>query len=202
GRRPRRPRRLNHDEERLREAAMKKSLTVSRRQFVVGSSLAAGGLAIGVPQAAFAQKAAAAVDAAEVGIWVAIKPNDTTLLRVVRSEMGQGTLTGLAQLIAEELECDWKKVTTETLTPGTNLANKRQWGEMGTGGSRGIRISQDYVRRGGAVARIMLLQAAANQWKVPVAELTVADGVVTHAASKRTTSYGKVAAAPAKLQPP
>jgi isoquinoline 1-oxidoreductase beta subunit len=116
--------------------------------------------------------------------------------------MGQGTLTGLAQLVAEELECDWKKVTTEQITPGSNLARKRAWGEMGTGGSRGIRSSQDYVRRGGAAARMMLLQAAADEWKVPVGELAVSDGIITHAASKRSTSYGKVAAAAAKIPPP
>jgi isoquinoline 1-oxidoreductase beta subunit len=73
---------------------------------------------------------------------------------------------------------------------------------MGTGGSRGIRTSEDYVRRGAAAARIMLLQAAADQWKVPVGELTVSDGIITHAATKRRTSYGKVAAAAAKLTPP
>src|SRR5205085_6172154 len=117
-------------------------------------------------------------------------------------EMGQGTHTGLAQLVAEELECDWRKVSVEAITPGQNLARKRVWGEMGTGGSRGIRVSQDYVRRGGAAARIMLLQAAADQWKVPVAELTVSKGVITHAASKRKTSYGKVAAAASKVTPP
>ena len=86
--------------------------------------------------------------------------------------------------------------------PGQNLARKRVWGDMSTGGSRGIRGSQDYVRRGGAVARMMLLQAAADEWKVPVGELTVADGVITHAASNRSTSYGKVAAAAAKLTAP
>jgi isoquinoline 1-oxidoreductase beta subunit len=93
-------------------------------------------------------------------------------------------------------------VSTEQVTAGQNLARQRVWGEMGTGGSRGIRVSQDYVRRGGAAARIMLLQAAAEQWKVPVEELSVADGVITHAASKRTTTYGRVAAAAAKLTPP
>ena len=111
-------------------------------------------------------------------------------------------MTGLAQLVAEELECDWKKVATEQITPGGNLARKRVWGEMGTGGSRGIRTSQDYVRRGGAVARLMLMQAAADQWKVPVGELKVANGVITHPASKRSISYGKVAAAAAKVTPP
>ena len=69
------------------------------------------------------------------------------MIRIARSEMGQGTMTGLAQLVAEELECDWKKVSTEFPTPGESLARKRVWGEMGTGGSRGIRTSQDYVRR-------------------------------------------------------
>ena len=86
--------------------------------------------------------------------------------------------------------------------PAHNLARKRVWGDMATGGSRGIRGSQDYVRRGGAVARMMLLQAAADEWKVPVGELTVADGVITHAGSNRSTSYGKVAAAAAKLTAP
>jgi isoquinoline 1-oxidoreductase beta subunit len=108
----------------------------------------------------------------------------------------------LAQLVAEELECDWKKVSTEGISPSRNLASKRAWGEMGTGGSRGIRVSQDYVRKGGAAARMMLLQAAADQWKVPVGEVTVSDGIVTHAASKRSTSYGKLAAAAAKVTPP
>ena len=173
---------------------------ISRRDFVIVSS-AAGGLALGfdLPDA-LAQKAAST--GSEVNAWVVIKPDDTCVVRVVRSEMGQGTITGLAQLVAEELECDWKKVRYEYPTPGESHARKRVWGEMGTGGSRGIRTSQDYVRRGGAAARMMLMEAAAQQWKVPVAELTVSDGIITHATSKRTVSYGKVAAAAAKLTPP
>jgi isoquinoline 1-oxidoreductase beta subunit len=191
-------------------SAVNKTRTLSRRSFIVGTAAAAGGgFALGVPMpsgsalAATAAKAAAAKGAgAELTHWVVIKPDDTVVIRIVRSEMGQGTLTGLAQLVAEELECNWKKVTTESITAGQNLARKRVWGEMGTGGSRGIRTSQDYVRRGGAAARTMLLQAAAEQWKVPAGELTVSDGVITHGASKRSTSYGKVAAAAAKLTPP
>jgi len=182
-----------------------KSAKLSRRKFVVGAAAAGGGLALGfnLPSgfgAAMAQ--GAATNGTEVNIWVAIKPDDTCVIRIARSEMGQGTITGLAQLVAEELECDWKKVTTEQITPGTNLARKRAWGEMGTGGSRGIRTSQDYVRRGGAAARIMLLQAAADEWKVPVGELKVANGVITHAASQRSVSYGKIATAAAKIEPP
>ncbi|PYN47660.1 MAG: aldehyde dehydrogenase [Candidatus Rokuibacteriota bacterium] len=177
----------------------------SRRSFIVGTAAAAGGLAIGVrlPFGSGSAEAQGAVEAgAEVHAWVVVKPNDTCVIRIARSEMGQGTRTGLAQLVAEELECDWKKVTTESITPGQNLARQRVWGEMSTGGSRGIRTSHDYVRRGGAAARMMLLQAAADEWKVPVAEVSVANGVITHASSGRKTTYGKVAAAAAKLTPP
>jgi isoquinoline 1-oxidoreductase beta subunit len=180
-------------------------MKLSRRAFIVGSAAASGGLAIGMrlplgAGPADAQSAPAA--GAEINAWVVVKPDDTCVIRIARSEMGQGTLTGLAQLVAEELECDWKKVTTESITPGQNLARKRVWGEMGTGGSRGIRTSQDYVRRGGAVARVMLLRAAAEQWNVPVAEVSVSDGIITHGPSGRRTSYGKVADAAAKLTAP
>ena len=131
-----------------------------------------------------------------------IKPDDTVVIRVVRAEMGQGSLTGLAQLVAEELECDWSKVTTEVPTPGQSLARKRVFGNFNSSGSRAIRESQEYVRKGGAAAREMLKQAAANQWKVPVSELTVSKGVITHKASNRTATYGKLAEAAAKLTPP
>ena len=183
---------------------------LSRRRFIVGSAtVAGGGLALGLPLPFGIDVAASPVEAAslatavpEVNAWVVIMPDDRCVIRIARSEMGQGTMTGLAQLVVEELECDWAKVSTEFPTPGESLARKRAWGEMGTGGSRGIRTSQDYVRKGGAAARMMLLQAAADEWKVPVAELTVSNGVITHAASKRTTTYGKVAAAAAKLPAP
>lgn len=177
--------------------------SVSRRTFIISSgAIAAGGLALGLP--AFIPDAAAQThgEAAEVNVWVVVKPDDTCVIRIARSEMGQGTRTGLAQLVAEELECDWKKVTTEMPTPGQSVARKRAWGEMSTGGSRGIRISQDYVRRGGAAARMMLVQAAANQLNVPVSELSVNQGVITHATSKRSLRYGQVAAAAAQLPSP
>src|SRR6187455_3269789 len=181
----------------MRKMTFGKGKPLSRRKFIVGSAaVAGGGLALGlnVPFAHGQQNGATN----EVNVWVAIKPDYTCVIRIARSEMGQGTLTGLAQLVAEELECDWSKVTTEGISPGRNLASKRAWGEMGTGGSRGIRTSEDYVRRGGAAARVMLLQAAAAQWNVPASELTVANGIITHASSKRSIRYGEVAAAAAK----
>ncbi len=173
---------------------------LSRRKFIVDSAAAGGGLALGFNP--FIIGSAEAAAATEVNAWVVVKPDNTCVIRIARSEMGQGTLTGLAQLVAEELECDWWKVATEHVFPGQNLARKRIWGDMATGGSRGIRGSQDYVRRGGAAARMMLVQAAADQWKVPVGEVSVSNGVITHAASKRRTTYGRVAAAAGKLTPP
>ena len=175
----------------------------SRRKFIVGSAAAGGGLALGLRLPFGAAPAAAqAAGNAEVNAWVVVKPDNTCAIRIARAEMGQGTHTGLAQLVAEELECDWSKVVIEPITPGQNLARKRVWRDMATGGSRGIRGSESYVRQGGAAARIMLTQAAANQWKVPLGELTVSNGIITHAASGRSVSYGEVAAAAANLTPP
>jgi isoquinoline 1-oxidoreductase beta subunit len=179
---------------------------VARRKFIIGSAaLAGGGLALGfnLPFGVTPAAAQSSIDGVpEINAWVVIKPDDTCVIRVARAEMGQGTHTGLAQLVAEELECDWKKVAIELVNPGSNLARKRVWGDMSTGGSRGIRTSQDYLRRGGAAARMMLMQAAANEWGVPVAELTATDSVVAHKASGRSASYGSFAAAAAKLTPP
>ena len=176
---------------------------VSRRKFLKGSAAAAGTVVFGFHLPVSKEAAAQAVPVApEVNAWVVIKPDETVVIRIARSEMGQGTLTGLSQLVAEELDCNWAKVTTEYPTPGQNLARNRVWGNFSTGGSRGIRESNEYVRKGGATARMMLLQAAADEWKVPVAECTVANGVITHAGSSRTTTYGKVAAAASKLAPP
>jgi len=181
----------------------KRTTNTSRRRFIVGSAAAGGGLAIGFTLP-FGVQSAAAQSAAdsEVNAWVVVKSDDTCVIRIARAEMGQGTHTGLAQLVAEELECNWTKVAIEQVTPGQNLSRKRVWRDMATGGSRGIRGSEDYVRQGGAAARMMLVQAACNEWKVPVGEATVADGIITHKASGRSTSYGKVAAAAAKLTPP
>ncbi|NBU19353.1 MAG: xanthine dehydrogenase family protein molybdopterin-binding subunit [Betaproteobacteria bacterium] len=176
---------------------------LTRRQFVVSSALASGGLALGFHFPAAAQSnELSTLGGDEINAWVVVRPDDSCVIRIARAEMGQGTHTGLAQLVAEELECDWAKVSLQTFTPGQNLARKRVWRNMSTGGSRGIRESHEYVRQGGAAARIMLLQAAAAEWKVSVNDLSVEKGVVTHAASGKTTSYGKLASQASKLPAP
>ncbi len=183
---------------------------MQRRGFLV--SAAGGGFALGwglpggiadaIAQTAGAPLTPASAGGTPVGIWVVIKPDDTTVIRIARSEMGQGTLTGLAQLVAEELGADWTKVTTEYVPPEANYASKRAWGEMLTGGSQGIRQSVDYVRQGGAAARTMLEQAAAAQWNVPAAECRGHNGAVTHAGSGRSQRYGALAEAAGKLPVP
>src|SRR6201996_2595241 len=175
---------------------------LNRRSFVIGGAALGSGLALGLDIPFGPEIARAADGSPEVNAWVVIKPDDTVVIRIARSEMGQGTLTGLAQLVAEELECDWSKVTTEYPTPGQSVARKRVWGDYSTGGSRGIRTSQDYVRKGGATARVMLIQAAADEWKVPASECTAANSIITHTPSGRTISFGKVAEAAAKITPP
>ena len=181
---------------------MNPKLSLSRRQFVIGATATGAGLSIGFALPGMTGEAVALTETPEVNAWVVIEPDDTVIVRIARSEMGQGTLTGLAQLVAEELECDWSKVTTEYPTPGENLARDRIWQSFSTGGSRGIRQSQQYVREGGAAARMMLTEAAAVAWDVPVSDCHASESVITHMPTGRTTTYGQVAGAASQLAPP
>lgn len=189
---------------------MKKDIiNVSRREFFITTGKVGTGFTLGLylsgcsKDSAAARKAAIdAVKEPEVNAWVVIHPDDSVIIRIARSEMGQGTLTGLAQLVAEELECDWSKVSTEYPTPGQNIARDNVWQSFATGGSQGIRGSHLYVRKGGAVARHMLIETAAQQWGVPMAECKAANSIITHQPSGRTTTYGSVATAAAELFPP
>jgi isoquinoline 1-oxidoreductase beta subunit len=175
---------------------------ISRRSFIITSAAVGGALAIGVNPFGGIAVVRAAEGSPEITAWVVIRPDDTVVLRIAYSEMGQGSLTGLAQLIAEELECDWNRVTWEFPTPGVNIARNRIWGDFETGGSYSIRGSHEHLRKAGAAARMLLVQAAANGWNVPAAECTVDKGVISHKVSGRKTTYGKVAGAAAQLEVP
>lgn len=178
------------------------AVDISRRRFMVGSAVGSAGLMLGMwlPFSTHAQ--ADYGDAAEVNAWVVVGSDNSVVVRVARTEMGQGTLTGLVQMVVEELECNWDDVTWEFPTPGQSLARGRPWGSFSTGGSRGIRESHQYVREGGAVARELLIAAAANAWSVPVSECSAKNGVITHSGSGRTVSFGAVAEAASRLEPP
>src|SRR5579863_9478527 len=112
----------------LEEAIMNHMPTLNRRAFVIGSAAIGSGLALGLDIPFGGPTVVRAADGSpEVNAWVVIRPDDTVVIRIARSEMGQGSLTGLAQLVAEELDCDWSKVTTEFPTPGRNLARNHVW---------------------------------------------------------------------------
>ena len=179
------------------------AVTLDRRQFLKSTAALGGGLALEFSAAGTAlAQVGGPISPLEVTHWIVIKPDDTVVIRVARSEMGQGSMTGLAQMVAEELGCDWSKVSTEFASPNEHIRRKRIWGSMSTGGSAGIRTSQEYLRKSGASAREMLVSAAATDWNVPAGECTVSNGVITHGASRRTTTYGKVAAKAGQLEAP
>src|SRR5216117_570275 len=172
----------------------------ARRKFLKQSAAIGGGLTVGFGfPAALAQKADAA---AEINAWVVIRPDDAIIIRYARSEMGQGSMTSAPMLVAEELECDWRRVKIEYASANANVKRKRAWGDMAAVGSRTIRNSQEYLRRAGATAREMLIAAAAQQWGVPASECSASNSFITHGAGGRRLSFGKVADAAAKLEPP
>jgi len=175
---------------------------IARRHFIISSATIGSGLAIGFDLSLAPAFANTASDAPEIGAWVVIQPDEKVIVRVVRSEMGQGTITGLAQMVAEELQCDWKNVSYSYPTPAESIKRKAVWGSFSTGGSRGIRTSEQYVRKGGAAARMMLVQAAAEQWGVLPSECEAQKGVITHKPTGRKTTFGKVAVAASKLPVP
>jgi isoquinoline 1-oxidoreductase beta subunit len=174
-----------------------------RRSFLIGASATAGGVALGfaIPFAA-PGRARGAEDASEITCWVVIEADDTVTIRVARDEMGQGALTGLAMLVAEELECDWDKVRTEIVSQEENLRRDRAFGDTATGASRSVASSQSYLRRAGAMAREMLIAAAAARWKVPAAECSARNSAIIHGPTGRSVTFGAVAEDAAKVEPP
>jgi isoquinoline 1-oxidoreductase subunit beta len=175
----------------------------NRRSFVVGASAVSGGLALGfaIPFGKSVRAETAAADT-EITCWVAIAPDDTVTIRVAHDEMGQGAMTGLAMLVAEELDCDWNKVLTHTVSPQENVRRNRVWGDTSTGASRSIATSHLYLRKAGASAREMLIAAAAARWNVPAGECTARNSVITHRPSGRTVTFGAIAQDAAKVEPP
>jgi isoquinoline 1-oxidoreductase beta subunit len=183
--------------------------TLTRRHFVITAATALGGFAIGLSAMAPHARAAGvrtypwdddAYNAHDIDAWIAIDPDDSILIRYQRSEMGQGSMTALPMMIAEELQCDWSKVRVEYASPNRNIRENRVYGDMVSTGSRTVRGSQKLVQQVGASARERLIAAAAARWNVPASECTAAASVVTHGPSGRTLRYGEVAADAAKVK--
>jgi isoquinoline 1-oxidoreductase subunit beta len=177
-------------------------LHLDRRSFLASIAATGGSLVLGFEIPFGTRATHAAVGPREITAWIVIEPDETVIIRVAKSEMGQGSFTALPMLVAEELECDWSKVRAEFALPHENRKRDRVWGNMSTGASRSISASQNELRRAGATARAMLIAAAAARWNVPMTECTAAQGVITHGPSGRSVTFGAIAATAADMKPP
>ncbi len=183
---------------------MSERSTVSRRGFLVRTAAAGGALVLGfyLPSGGRFRAAEGEAEKAEVNAWIIIQPDDTVVIRVARSEMGQGVLTSLPMLVAEELECDWARVGAEYALASDNLMRGDVYGSMATGGSRSVRGSEDYLRQAGAMARELLVSAAAQTWGVLPSECRAENSIIHHPSTGRHTTFGAVAQDAAKMPPP
>src|SRR5438067_5135801 len=168
--------------------------SVSRRTFLEG--LAAGGLLLSVEWPA----RAAGQGAAKLGGWLRIAPDGTVTLLTNTSEIGQGTNTALAQLVADELDLPWDKIRLE-MAPVEKEYFNPGWQEYATYGSGGVAYQAEAMRLAGARARTVLIEAAARRWKVPAAECTAKAGVV-NGPGGRSLGYGALARAAAQIALP
>lgn len=166
---------------------------MSRRCFLKASTTVLGAFTLGFMSDTPAGAQEAVTKLEEVNSWLVIHPDNAVVMRLTRSEMGQGSATGLAQLLAEELECDWERIRTEYVSPRENLARGEVWGDFQTGGSGSIRELHEPLRQAGAAARIMLISAAAEAWGVLEEECRAAGGIIRHSSTKRSVTYGAIA---------
>ena len=174
---------------------------LTRRRFVQSTALAGAALLVGFRLDG--GQALAADDVFAPNAFVQIAPDGTITIIGKHLEMGQGSHTGLAVILAEELDADWSQVRVEAAPADATRYNNLRWGPLqGTGGSTGLAESWEQLRRAGATARAMLVEAAAREWGVPASDITVDRGVLSHAPSGRRATFGELASKAAALQPP
>jgi isoquinoline 1-oxidoreductase subunit beta len=176
---------------------------INRRGFLKTGVAGATGLVIGfyLPEGTAHAAPVAMMPPASLNAWMQISTTDVVTIVIDKSEMGQGILTALCMIAAEELDCDWKTIHTE-FAPAAKEYFNPAFGMQGTGGSSSVRSSWDPMRKAGAAARDMLLQAAAAEWKVDKSTCRTENGIIYHDASKRNVTYGTVAKAASKLPVP
>ena len=176
----------------------------SRRQFLIGAAGAGAGLTIGfhVPMG-LASRALAADTINPINAYLQIDPDGTVTVLSAHMDGGQGIYTGIATLVAEELDADWSQLRVEGAAGNPKLYGNITWGGavQGTGGSSSIPSSWERYRRAGAVARAMLVEAAAQEWGVPAGEVRVEKGVISHASGK-SAGFGELADRAAGVAPP
>ncbi|MDB4975686.1 MAG: iorB, partial [Myxococcaceae bacterium] len=176
--------------------------SVSRRDFVKLASAAGLLLGVQIPFASKGRAAPATSASFPANAFVRITADELVTVIVKHHEMGQGTATGIATLVAEELDASWANVRVEYAPSNPKLYNNTAWGPVqGTGGSSAMKAGWEQMRKAGAGARALLVAAAASSWGVPAKDICVSEGVVTHASGKRAT-FGQLAALAAKQPVP
>ena len=175
---------------------------LSRRQLIRASVLGTGGFSLALQLPVMGQAADSDSARTPLALWVEIGSDNSVLIRYARSELGQGSMTAAPQLVAEELDADWRQVKVEYVDTNMHFQMDRAWGDMATSGSRTIRSSQGYLRQAGATARAMLVAAAARAWGVAPEGIAVRNGIIIHANSGRSCGFGEVAMAAASMPVP
>ena len=178
-----------------------KNSNMKRRTFLKVSTIAGGSLLVGCSFSSPKLLSTPQASEEELGMWVRISTDNKITLILPASEMGQQAHTGQAMLVAEELEADWNTIQVVT-APVHSEYKKSIFSEQGTGGSGSITDWWEKLRQVGAGTREMLIEAAAQKWGVPVSECKARGGQVLHSESGRKLSYGQLASAAAKLNPP
>ena len=182
---------------------MTNRLEMDRRTFIAATATVGGGMAIGLGVPAFGPGVANAQAAGvEIFNWIVVAPDSTVTIRIAQQEMGQGTITAMAQLLSEELELDWSKIKAEFIDVTKHLAQDKVYGNTVTAASWGVYRSQDLLRVAGATIRMMLISAAAIRLNVPASELVAENSTVIHRASGRKLTYGELAADASAARPP
>jgi len=175
--------------------------SVDRRSFLKTGLAGATGLIVGFYLPGRREAFADGAEPTVLNAFINISPNDQITILISKSEMGQGVVTSLSMLAAEELECDFKQIRTE-FAPAAKAYFDPVFGMQGTGGSQSVHSGWVPMRTAGATAREMLIAAAAQKWGVDASECHAENGAVIHTATKRKLTYGSVAEAAGKLTPP
>ncbi|MDX5332339.1 MAG: molybdopterin-dependent oxidoreductase, partial [Caulobacteraceae bacterium] len=173
---------------------------LSRREVIV-TATAAGALLVGCSPSDL-MAAGANTEVGAFGPFIKIAPDGAVTLISKHIEFGQGNHAGLAAIVAEELDADWDRVGFEHAPANAKLYANGGLGAQLTGGSTAINNSWDQLRKAGAAARAMFVEAAANRWSAPAGEITVANGVVSHAASNRSATFAELLDDAARVTPP
>lgn len=188
---------------------------IHRRDFLIGSTVVAGGLAVGVvafateeqqsPLATFQRVNArpwlpSREGGLEINPWVVIAPDSSVTIVVNQTDVGQGVLTSNAMMICEELECDWSKVSSVYADPNRHARENNLYDHLHTDSSSSVRLGRELYQKVGANARERLREAAARRWNVSSGEVSIKNGVLTHEPTQRSLTYGEVAAEAASVR--